>query len=277
VNGSVTLRRKMFAVQTGGRSAVVACMVRPGPRTAAVYLHGLGATKEDFADARFSSAFDGRALLAWDSPGSGETVLPAGESVDIDVLVDTAEAVLANCAVERLHLIGHSMGGLVALLLAERLRDRVISFTSIEGNLAPSDCFLSRTVSKQINSDAQVNLEMLGTLAWGLESRASALYASRLRATMQAGAVQSLCASIVNLSDRGALLERYLRLRTRRLFVHGSENEKLQYLNTLKQGGVRVAKIDHSGHFPMYSNPSVLWNKIGDFVAASDQEGTTNA
>ncbi|MDN3685100.1 alpha/beta fold hydrolase [Vibrio sinaloensis] len=47
---------------------------------------------------------------------------------------------------ERFHLVGHSMGGLTALMLAQLIPERVLSFTDIEGNIAPEDCFLSRQI-----------------------------------------------------------------------------------------------------------------------------------
>ena len=36
--------------------------------------------------------------------------------------------------VEHFHLVGHSMGGLTALMLADEIRARVLSFVDIEGN-----------------------------------------------------------------------------------------------------------------------------------------------
>lgn len=38
------------------------------------------------------------------------------------------------------------MGGLTSLMLAHLHPDRILSFTNIEGNIAPEDCFLSRQI-----------------------------------------------------------------------------------------------------------------------------------
>lgn len=53
---------------------------------------------------------------------------------------------LAHAGIEHFHLVGHSMGGLTALMLAHEEPERVLSFVDIEGNVAPEDCFLSRKV-----------------------------------------------------------------------------------------------------------------------------------
>jgi pimeloyl-ACP methyl ester carboxylesterase len=54
--------------------------------------------------------------------------------------------VLRAKRIEHYHLIGHSMGGLTALMLADRDPTAVASLVNIEGNVAPEDCFLSRQI-----------------------------------------------------------------------------------------------------------------------------------
>ena len=46
----------------------------------------------------------------------------------------TAQAVLRHAGIRRFHLVGHSMGGLTALLLAQHQPDQVLSFVDIEGS-----------------------------------------------------------------------------------------------------------------------------------------------
>jgi pimeloyl-ACP methyl ester carboxylesterase len=48
--------------------------------------------------------------------------------------------VLRELGIERFHLVGHSMGGLTALLLASQEPSPVLSFIDIEGNVAPQPC-----------------------------------------------------------------------------------------------------------------------------------------
>ena len=48
---------------------------------------------------------------------------------------------------KELVLIGHSMGGLVALLYSERYKKSVRALVSVEGNLVSDDCFFSRKVT----------------------------------------------------------------------------------------------------------------------------------
>jgi pimeloyl-ACP methyl ester carboxylesterase len=82
------------SLQVQGVSLDVSCSHRPGMRAPVVFLHGFGSTKEDYADIARHPAFDGRAFLAWDAPGCGETGCDDLAQVSIPFLVATAQAVL---------------------------------------------------------------------------------------------------------------------------------------------------------------------------------------
>jgi pimeloyl-ACP methyl ester carboxylesterase len=257
-------------VRIDGVSVRLATMRREGPRPPAVFLHGFGSTKEDYADLAFQPAFAGRAVLAYDAPGCGETVCSDLTAVSIPFLVEAAEAVLRQAGIARFHLVGHSMGGLTALMLADRAPSRVLSFVDIEGNVAPEDCFLSRQILTHPADDPEQFLAAFIDRVRVAPSHGSALYAASLPHRVRAGAVGGIFRSLVELSDHGDLLTRFLALPFPRMFMYGDENAGLTYLPTLAAGGVELAEIPRSGHFPMYSNPVAMWSRIGDFQDRAD-------
>ena len=54
------------------------------------------------------------------------------------------------------HLVGHSMGGVTALLLAERHRSLVRGVVDIDGNKSPDDCtFSSQAAAQGLGMDVQ--------------------------------------------------------------------------------------------------------------------------
>jgi pimeloyl-ACP methyl ester carboxylesterase len=55
------------------------------------------------------------------------------------------------------------------------------------------------------------------------------------------------------------------------LFMYGCQNNSLSYLEDLRRNGVQLAEIAHSAHFPMYSNPTQMWQRIADFITAVDR------
>jgi pimeloyl-ACP methyl ester carboxylesterase len=270
MNQDLSLLRR--AVQVEGVDLQVAALHRPGPHAPIVFLHGFGSTKEDYADIARHRPLDGHAVLAYDAPGCGETLCPDLSRVSIPFLVQTAAALLDTQRIDRFHLVGHSMGGLTALMLAHAHPGRVLSFTDIEGNVAPEDCFLSRQIVDHARPDAETFFADFIDRTRQSPSYASALYASSLRHKVQAPAVRGIFQSMVELSDHGDLMGRFLGLPFPRMFMYGDQNASLSYLAHLRARGVRLAEIPHCGHFPMYSNPVAMWDEIADFVHRSSHE-----
>ncbi len=94
-----------------------------------LFLHGFGGDLNGWMFNQPELA-DGRATHAIDLPGHGG----AGKTIDgpaLDVLVRAALGYMEQAGLDRAHLVGHSMGGLLAMMIAERAPDRVASLTLI--------------------------------------------------------------------------------------------------------------------------------------------------
>jgi pimeloyl-ACP methyl ester carboxylesterase len=254
-------------LQVVGVGVEIATARRGGALARIVFLHGFGSTKEDYVDLAYHPGFRERPFLAYDAPGCGESSCEDLSKLSIPLLVDTAKAVLREAGIERFHLVGHSMGGLTGLMLAHQDADRVLSFVDIEGNLAPEDCFLSRQVITHPAPDSESFFGAFIERTRHSPFFSSALYAASLRHKVRPGAVRGIFESMVELSDNDDLMTKFLSLPCPRMFMYGEQNASLSYLPTLAAGGVELAEIPHSGHFPMYSNPVAMWTRIADFHA----------
>jgi len=244
----------------------VAAIQRGGELAPMLFLHGFGSTKEDYADIVRHAAFAGHPFIAYDAPGCGETSCSELSAISIPFLVKTALQVLDHFGIQQFHLVGHSMGGLTALMLAHAHPDRVLTFTDIEGNIAPEDCFLSRQIIDYArDSDEQFFADFIERTRHA-PAFASALYAASLRHKVRAGAVRAIFQSMVELSDNGELMHKFLSLPCPRMFMYGEQNRSLSYLRHIQSNGVHLAEIPDCGHFPMYSNPVLMWAKIAGFI-----------
>lgn len=248
----------------------IATVRRAGDLAPVVFLHGFGSTKEDYVDFLHQPAFAGRPFLAYDAPGCGETVCGDPAKVSIPFLVRTAQEVLRQSGIDRFHVVGHSMGGLTALLLAHQEPDRVLSFVDIEGNIAPEDCFLSRQIATHPAADDERFFDGLVDRARRSTESSSALYAASLRHKVRPGAVRGIFESMVELSDHGDLMTKFLSLPFPRMFMYGEQNASLSYLRKLAANGVELAQVPHSGHWPMYANPVWMWERIAAFQSRTD-------
>ncbi len=255
-----------ISLQIDGVELNISAISRDGKKKPIVFLHGFGSTKEDYADIIRQASLSDYPFLAYDAPGSGETYCSDLEKISIPFLAKTALAVLDHVNIEQFHLVGHSMGGLTALILAHQNPDRVLSFTDIEGNIAPEDCFLSRQIIEYPAANADEFFERFVERTLHTPAYSSPLYSASLRHKIRAEAVEGIFTSMVNLSDHGELMDKFVSLPCPKMFMYGDQNRSLSYLSYIKSKGVRLAEISACGHFPMYANPPMMWREIADFL-----------
>lgn len=104
-----------------------------------VWIHGLGEWSPSFDPVARHPAFAGFAHVLPDLPGYGRSPWP--EDAEVDDLARYADRLAAWIGDRRPALIGHSMGGVLASMVAERIAVRAV--VDVEGNLAMGDCVFS--------------------------------------------------------------------------------------------------------------------------------------
>ncbi len=246
----------------------LATLYREGTRPAIVFLHGFGSTKEDYTEAFRLSALQDYEMLAFDFPGCGASPTPA-TAISVKALVEITIGVVDRLGIERFCLVGHSMGGLAALLLASSFPERVAAFSNIEGNLAEEDCFFSRQVREHPTDNAEQFLHGLAKRVEAVDLAGFPLCGAGLVRKVDATAAIQFLNSILERTEKGDLLEMFLRLPMPKQFVYGEENEGLSYLKRLKEAGVVVSRIARSSHFPMHTNPDAMFDAISGFTNKS--------
>lgn len=102
--------------------------VRGSGPVAVVMVHGFGGRLEHWSANQAALAAGGRTVAALDLPGHGESSLDVG-SGSLDELASCVAAWKDALGLARVHLVGHSMGAAVCLVLADRDPARVASVT----------------------------------------------------------------------------------------------------------------------------------------------------
>jgi pyruvate dehydrogenase E2 component (dihydrolipoamide acetyltransferase) len=101
-----------------------------------LFIHGFGGDLSSWMLTQPAVAA-GRPTHAFDLPGHGQSSMTIG-SGSVRALADAAVALIDALSIAKAHLIGHSMGGAIALLLAASKPERVTSVTAIApGGLGP--------------------------------------------------------------------------------------------------------------------------------------------
>jgi lipase len=116
-------------------------------------IHGLIGT---LADPAIAAVLAPCPVLAPDLIGYGALASAPPEDITLDAQVEHVRAaVLDAFGAKRVHVVGHSVGGVVAMLLARRHPDLVASVTSVEGNFTLKDAFWSGKVAAMSPREAE--------------------------------------------------------------------------------------------------------------------------
>ncbi|MGM0666337.1 MAG: alpha/beta fold hydrolase [Bacteroidota bacterium] len=240
--------------------------IRSGHKQTVLYLHGLGCSKADFLGATEIDTLNAHTLVALDFPGHGNSGYT--EQLEMDDLVEITRLFIEKLKLHDPVIIGHSMGGLVALLFSERYAGRAKAFVNLEGNLESEDCTFSRqaavvdydTFSSAIFRNFKTVLQF--SKKPGFKKCAETLVKFNSQEAMY-----DYSPSMVGYSDSGTLIEKFASLNIPKCFIHGSDNSGLSYIPELKQKGIPVYEISDSHHFPQYDNPGEYYRVISDFLA----------
>lgn len=94
-----------------------------GQKLPLVFLHGIGGRASGWGPIQQACAHAGHGSLAWDMPGYGDSPLIA--PYDFDGLADALAALMDAQGLPQAVLVGHSLGGMVALQMWARHPQRV--------------------------------------------------------------------------------------------------------------------------------------------------------
>lgn len=259
------VQNKKIRIKYKNDEIVIDCFLRGGKRGTIIYLHGLGCSKEDFEKALYAPQLKDFKIIGFDFPGHGKSTYPKNLHLGMDDLVNMTNIVVKKLKLSNFVIIGHSMGGLVALLYVEKYKKKVSGFINVEGNLASEDCFFSREVighpfkvfSKYIFPSIKERVKERN-------NKGFQVYFKHLQKT-KPKAYYDYCPTMTSYSDSGNLIERFIKLKIPKMFIYGSENRKLSYLPYLKKK-CRVVGIPNSNHWPAYDNPKYFYKVIGSFL-----------
>ncbi|MBV8042364.1 alpha/beta hydrolase [Pluralibacter sp.] len=130
--------------------AVVRWHDLPGDGDPVVFIHGLGcASSYEYPRLTSDPALAGRRAILIDLPGSGFSEKPADYDYSTTHQAEVVAEVLAHLGVSRYFLYGHSMGGSIAIQLAERACAQILALAVSEPNFHAGGGEFSRRIVEQ--------------------------------------------------------------------------------------------------------------------------------
>jgi len=214
-----------------------------------LFIHGLGESGLCFEHIVKNHVFGTYNVLLPDLPGYGRSPWSGKEPLDLYGLADHLAASLSSPVIA----VGHSMGGVVALLLAERHPQLVSRVIDIDGNKTSADCVFS---SQALAMGREAFLE------GGFDEMRNSIYNKGIDDTALRGYYVSLRLAdprsyyrhsddLVKMSASGDLAGRLGKLQIPVSYIAGfpgGASEPSRKL--LRESGVRLMDIKPSGHWP---------------------------
>jgi pimeloyl-ACP methyl ester carboxylesterase len=219
--------------------------VRGKGETALVFLHGWGGDREYWKNQVATFASDYR-IVALDQAGHGESRTEREDST-ISALAGDVETIVKDLGLKRVILVGHSMGGPVALAAAKRLPGTVVAVIAVDTLQNAEAKFPAEVAEKLL---AAIEKDFKGTIQAGfftglLPEKADPELASWL-AKKAEGQEPKMAAALMR-------------------DIFGLDTAKL-----LREAKVPVRCISSSGGYAFFNATAVEVNKkYADFAAVS--------
>ena len=233
-----------------------------------VLIHGFGGDAENW---RFNMSALARRyrVLALDLPGHGDSTKAVGTGAP-SVLVDTVEEVLEARHVRTSHLVGHSLGGLVAASLALRRPERCTSLALIAPvgfGQAADGRYVEGFVQAETTDEMRVVLEMLfANRALVTVEFAQQVLSNKLRADSQS-ALELLATHVLALGDHVVVgADALQRSGIRTMIMWGTDDRVIESPATsVLHDPIAVTLFDGVGHSPHVEAARVVNRTMTDF------------
>jgi 3-oxoadipate enol-lactonase len=258
-------------------SAGVTCEER-GQGPALVFLHGIGG---DAACWRLQlEAFGERhRAIAWNMPGYGGSA-PLAETT-FPGLADALVGLLDQRDVERAHLVGHSLGGMVAQEVAARFPDRLLTLTLVATSAAfgrpDGDWqrdFLARRLESLERGRSMADLapEIVAGLVGEAPEPSGVAQAIRSMARVPEAAYRAALHCLVTFDRRAALacigVPTLLLAGARDATAPPAVMERM----AARIPHARLVVLPGAGHLANLEQPAAFNAALGAFLAALEQE-----
>ncbi|CRI57871.1 alpha/beta fold hydrolase [Pseudomonas sp. CCOS 191] len=206
-----------------------------------------------------------RRVIAPDLLGYGRLDDTPSTLIDIDAQVEHLRRSLEAHNLPCVHLLGHSVGGVVAMLFAQRYPANVASVISVEGNFTLKDAFWSASVARMASAEAEAMLQgyRADAGAWlarsGIMANASCLtLAGQWLAHQPASTLQAMARSVVAVTGVPGYLDGLRRLfATKPVHLFAGEHSRAGWdvPSWAEEQAASFTVLPRVGHLMMLEDP----------------------
>jgi pimeloyl-ACP methyl ester carboxylesterase len=233
-----------------------------------MYLHGLGSDWSDFSGAATHRTLSQYRMLVPSLPGHGRSDWNRRFDGGLSKVVDVLEEVCRKHCSGQITIIGHSLGGALAIILAQRLGETVSRIISVEGNLVEGDCGILSTRTALAGGKALTDefFDRLDEALQAVNLPGYGDYRRKYRKNLVSpSAWQRYTDELIAYCKSDALLTAFCNLRCRKTYLYGGATQPPP-LKSLMDREIPTVEIPKSAHWPMYSNSDAFLDALGSLV-----------
>jgi len=257
------VEENIFSVTLGEHNLEVSSVTKTGSSEWIIALHGIQSSKELFSDFSKQSFLKNYSFLAMDLIGFGESSKPESFSYDIADQAKTIKQIVRRLGIEKVHIIGHSLGGAVGTILLKPLQDIIISFINLEGNLTLADSSITKEVVGY--SFDEFRKEKYQQIKDSIKNsdELSAGFRSRCLEKVPDYTFYKTSQSIIKWISDNELLRLFKDSSCKRLYIYGDKNA---FKKSIVPVNVQKIEIPNAGHFMLLDNAEATYTAIEDFL-----------
>ncbi|MFI7462333.1 alpha/beta fold hydrolase [Nonomuraea sp. NPDC049646] len=225
-----------------------------------VYVHGLGAAAAPyFLGVASRPELAGHRSLFVDLLGFGTSDRPTAFGYTMEEHADALATALRAADVRAAQVVAHSMGGTIAVHLAERHPELVADLVLVDANLDPAEP-APRPGSSSIAAYSEADF-----VRHGWEETLTRV-GPHWAATMRLAGREALYRSAVHLA-RADVRERLRRLPIPRAYLYPEADGEPRGAAELAASGVRLIAVPDTGHNIMIDNAAVFAREVNGLLA----------
>ena len=229
-------------------------------------IHGLGSSKEDFLSIFDYPELIINSILFADLIGHGDSSDPLDFSYSME---DQAKILLkllnAISFKGKIVLVAHSMGGPIAVSLAELLGDSVSGMIYAEGNIDEGDCFLSKKIIDSFFIEDWINIGFNKYIK-KLESNGEMKTFAKTFSKANPVAIYQSSQDLVAISKKDTLVGRLVQLSVPILGLYGDRNKGKFSSEKKLASSFPIQFVPNSGHSMMHDNSDSFFHNIISFL-----------
>lgn len=247
----------------------------PGSEPVIVYLAGLGlASTAAYPRIVIETGLSDRRSILVDLFGCGYSDAPDHFGYSLEEHATTLSRLLDHIGSKQFVLVGHSMGGAVAIELASKRSDLIVQLILAEANVDAGGGIMSTNIANQSES----NFITLGYQEWIKNLRSTAIAGNNILSialgmwqTASPLAIHRSAVSLVK-GTQPVMWDKLIKLPIPRTFIFGSQSldeyeEDRVLQRRLEEYKIQVAVVPNAGHGMMAENPGGFASVVVEAIA----------